>query len=504
MVDVDHQVAHLQVGVAQQPLAVVGLGLAGLFGLAGQGAGQLPLRQDGQLQGRPLAAGGQRPHGDDRLARGGGGIALQRQGGGDMAPLEELLHIAAADRAAAEHQHAEAGGQIVGDVGGGGIQAAAVAGELLGADVQQQAGRQQIAAGGQALQLAEGKAGEHRLQLRLRKGQVAEGTGHETGLHGGGNILTGLEQKGPERLLHPAGLAGTDDGVRGQIVKRGGLVRADGGHIAVRAGWRDSLAQQLGIVQQPLTNGGMLLLQAAGGILDAPGGVGSGALSGKGQQLGCRQNTHLAAVQHAALRGRLEFAQAVQLVVEKLTAQRAFLPGGEHVQNAAPQGELAGTLHLIGAGITGGGQAAAEVLHVVPRAHLQRKGGGEQHLPRQTALHQRSGGSHHHGGIAPGHTVQGGQPGILPLAAVGSGAQLQFALRQAHRLHAQQDADIRRLTLSILLVGAQEQQWTLCLRRQRGGEHGAMNGGQPRHGSAAGDGAAVQRRQQLLKLRQRR
>ena len=168
MVDVDHQVAHLQVGVAQQPLAAVGLGLAGLFGLAGQGTGQLPLRQDSQLQGRPLTAGGQRPHGDERLARGGDGIALQRQDGGDMAPLEELLHITAADRAAAEHQYAEAGGQIVGDVGGGGIQAAAVAGELLGADVQQQAGRQQIAAGGQALQLAEGKAGERRLQLRLR------------------------------------------------------------------------------------------------------------------------------------------------------------------------------------------------------------------------------------------------------------------------------------------------------------------------------------------------
>ena len=504
MVDVDHQVAHLQVGVAQQPLAAVGLGLAGLFGLAGQGAGQLPLRQDGQLQGGPLAAGGQRPHGDERLARGGDGIALQRQGGGDMAPLEELLHITAADRAAAEHQHAEAGGQIVGDVGGGGIQAAAVAGELLGADVQQQAGRQQIAAGGQALQLAEGKAGEHRLQLRLRKGQVAEGAGHETGLHGGGNILTGLEQKGPERLLHPAGLAGTEDGVLGQIVKRGGLVRADGGHIAVRAGWRDPLAQQFGIIQQTLTNGGVLLLQAAGGILDAPGGVGGGGLFGKGQQLRCRQNTHLAAVQHAALCGCLEFAQAIQLVVEKLTTQRALLSGGEHVQNTAPQGKLTGPLHLIGAGVSGGGQAAAEVLHVVSRTHLQRKGGGEQHLPGQTALHQGGGGGHHHGGVAPGHAVQGGQPGILPLAAVSGGAQLQFALRQAHRLHAQQNADIRRLTLNVLLIGTQEQQRTLRLCRQRGGEHGPVDGGKPRHGSAAGDGAAVQRRQQLLKLRQSR
>ena len=119
-------------------------------------------------------------------------------------------------------------------------------------------------------------------------------------------------------------------------------------------------------------------------------------------------------------------------------------------------------------------------------------------------LHQGGGGGHHNGGVAPGHTVQGGQPGILPLAAVSGGAQLQFALRQAHRLHAQQNADIRRLTLNVLLIGTQEQQRTLRLCRQRGGEHGPMNRGQPRHGSAAGNGAAVQRRQQLLKLRQSR
>ena len=248
----------------------------------------------------------------------------------------------------------------------------------------------------------------------------------------------------------------------------------------------------------------MLLLQAAGGILDAPGGVGGGGLFGKGQQLRRRQNTYLTAVQHAALCGRLEFAQAIQLVVEKLTAQRALLSGGEHVQNTAPQGKLAGPLHLIGAGVSGGGQAAAEVLHVVPRAHLQGKYGGEQHLARQTALDHGGGGGHHHGCIAPGHAVQGGQSGILPLAAVSGGAQLQFALRQAHRLHAQQNADIRRLTLNVLLIGTQEQQRTLRLCRQRGGEHGPVDGGKPRHGSAAGNGAAVQRRQQLLKLRQSR
>ena len=62
----------------------------------------------------------------------------------------------------------------------------------------------------------------------------------------------------------------------------------------------------------------------------------------------------------------------------------------------------------------------------------------------------------------------------------------------------------RRLTLNVLLIDTQEQQRTLRLCRQRGGEHGPVNRGQPRHGSAAGNGAAVQRRQQLLKLRQSR
>ena len=87
---------------------------------------------------------------------------------------------------------------------------------------------------------------------------------------------------------------------------------------------------------------------------------------------------------------------------------------------------------------------------------------------------------------------------------VSGGARLQCALRQAHRLRAQQNADIRRVTLNVLLIGTQEQQRTLRLCRRRGGEHGPVDGGKPRHGSAAGNGAAVQRRQQLLKLRQSR
>ena len=495
-----HQVAHLQVGVAEEPLAAVGLGLAGLFGLAGQCAGQLPLGEHRQLQRRPLAAGGQGAHGDEHLPRRRGSVALQRQRGGDVPVLQQLLHIAAAHRAAAQHQHAEAGGQIVGDVGGGGVQTAAVARQLLGPHIQQQPGREQIPAGGQALQLAQGEAGEHGLQLRFVQGQVAEGPGHDAALHGGGHVLPGLEQEPPQGLLHTPGLADADDGVRGQVVEGGGLVRVDGGHIAVAAGGRHPLPQQFRVVQQALAGGGVLLFQAAGGVLHAAGGLLRRALTGKGKQLGGGQDAHLAAVQHPPLGGHLELAHAVQLVVEELAAEGALLTGGEHVQYAAPQGELTGALHLVGTGVPGGGKTAAEGADVVLSAHLQREGHVQQHIPWQAALGHGGGGGHHHGRVAPGHAVQGGQAAVFPLAAVGRRAQLQLPLRQAHRLRVQQHPQVRRLASALLLVGAQEQQRALCLRRHGGGEHGPVYGGQPRDGGAAvaaGDG-----RGELTQLRQ--
>ena len=322
-----HQVAHLQVGVAQKPLAAVGLGRTGLFGLAGQGAGQLPLRQYRQLQRRPFAAGGQGAHGDQHLSRLRDSASVQCQRRRDVPPLQKLLHVPAAHRAAAQHQHAASGGEIVGDVRGGGIQTAAVPRQLLGADIQQQTRRQQVAAGGQALQLAQGEALQRPLQLRLRQRQLAEGSGHDAALHGGGHVLPCLEQEAPQRLLHPPRLVGADHAVRAQIVKGRGLVRVHGGHIPIRSRRHDALPQQLRIVQQPLPRGGVLLLQPSGGLFHASGGVCRRRLSGEGQQLPGGQDMRPLPVQHPALGGRLKLAHAVQLVVEELAAQGALLAG---------------------------------------------------------------------------------------------------------------------------------------------------------------------------------
>ena len=288
-----------------------------------------------------------------------------------MAVAEQLLHIAAAHRTAAQHQNAKAGGQIVGDVGGGGVQTAAVARQLLGSHVQQQLRGQEVAAGGEAFQLAESEAGEHRLQLRLVQYKVAERPRHDAALHGGGHVLPRLEEEGAESLLHAPRLADADDGVRGKVVKGGGLIGVDRRHVAVAAVGCHALPQKLRVVQNTLPHGTVLLLQTARRLLHAAGGVLRRALLGEGQQLGGGKDTRLRAVQHATLGGHLELAHAVQLVVEELAAEGAFLAGGEYVQYATPEGELSGTLHLLRAGVAGGGQPGAEGADIVPLPYLQ-------------------------------------------------------------------------------------------------------------------------------------
>ena len=54
--------------------------------------------------------------------------------------------------------------------------------------------------------------------------------------------------------------------------------------------------------------------------------------------------------------GGVKYAQGVDLVVEKFAAHRLLHPRGEHVQDAAPQGELSRALHLVAPGVSGSGQ----------------------------------------------------------------------------------------------------------------------------------------------------
>ena len=369
------------------------------------------------------------------------------------------------------------------NVPGGGVQTAAVARQLLGRDVQQQLGRQQIPAGGQTLQLAHRKAAQRRFQLALRHHQVAEGRGHHAALRGGGHVLPQLPQRCPQRFLHPARLADAHDGVRREIVKGRGLFWVHRRHIAVTAGGCHTLPQQRRVALQPLAQRTVLLLQPLGRLLDALRRLGGAVRRPAGQQLRRGQHRQRMAVLHPPLGVHGEVAHAVQLVVKELASHRLLRIRREHIQNAAPHRELPRAFHLVAPAVPGGGEMPGQRRHIVLPAHLQRKGGVLQHLLWDAPLHHAVYGGHHDGRAAR-HAVQRRQPAVLPLAAVRAGPQLQFPGGQHHRRLPRQGRQVRRLPPGLLLVGAQHQHRPPGLRQHRRRHHGPVNGGEPRHGGA--------------------
>ncbi len=303
----------------------------------------------------------------------------------------------------------------------GGVQTAAVAGELLGGDVQQHLRRQQKPAGGEAFQLTHGEPAKGGLHLSLRQRQLTECSRHDAAFHGTGHVLPRLPQVGAQRFLHPPRLADAHQTVIWQVVKGAGLIGVDSGHVPVAARRSNALTQQLRVTGKPLAQGGAVLFQMPGRVLQPRCRLAAGGLRPVGQQLGGGQHRQRPAVPDAALGGDVKIPHAVQLVVEELTPHALFAVGGEHVQYAAPQGELSRALHLMAADVTGGGKAIGQRRHIVLAAYLQRESGALQHVLWDAALGHGVHGGHHHG-AALRHAVQRRKALILPLAAVSGGA----------------------------------------------------------------------------------
>ncbi len=471
MVDVDHQVAGGQVGVGLDPLAAVVPAGAGLFRFAAHRGGELALGEHGQLQLRVLTPGAEGAHADEHGAPPGHLGTGKVQGGGDLSLAQQVQQVFGTDLAAAQHQNAVSCGEVVDHVGGGGVQGAAVGAQLLGPDLPQAFGRQQAAAGGQALQLAQGEIRQLFLQAALAEGELRKGAAQEAALHGRGDVLLQLPQKRAQGLPHPRAVADADQGVGREIVKGGGQLRVDGGHIAVRPGGGQALAELLGVGG----GGGPQLLCAlasdAGGSTLQPGGdVGAAAV---GQHLPGGEDQGAAAVGGAALGGHVEPAQRVHLVVKELAAHRLVHAGGEYVQNAAPEGELAGALHLVGPGVAGGGELPGQFRGIVAAVGVQCDNGVSQHRPRDGPLDQ---GVHRgHRDLRAVHVVQSPQPAVLPVPAGGGGAQLPLPPGQNGDVLPGEQPQISGLAVRLPLVGAQHQQGTARGLPHRRGDLGPVD-----------------------------
>ena len=133
----NHEIAGGEVGEGLEFLAVGVLFQLQLFLCGG---GELALGEHGQLQRRPLAPGGQRPHGDSQLAGPGHGGALEVKDRRDAPFLQKPQQILRPHLAAAEHQHGGAGIAVMLQIADRRFKAAAIGAELPGAESQQPLG----------------------------------------------------------------------------------------------------------------------------------------------------------------------------------------------------------------------------------------------------------------------------------------------------------------------------------------------------------------------------
>ena len=162
-----------------------------------------------------------------------------------------------------------------------------------------------------------------------------------------------LQQHVFHPLLNASPLAEEYHGVRGQVIRATGGVRADEIQIAIQTG--DS-----GAVPEPLR----IRPEGLGGIVAAvlPGvfarqhfqllrKTGRAAGSQLRQKLRRRKEQGGGHVFRPPLGAGVEPPQRVDFIVKEFAPHRLLHQGGEHIQNTAPQSELAHALHLIAAAI---------------------------------------------------------------------------------------------------------------------------------------------------------
>ena len=197
----------------------------------------------------------------------------------------------------------------------------------------------------------------------------------------------------------------------------------------------------------------------------------------------------------APLGDGVKIAHGVELVAEKLRAQRVFARGRIHVQNAAAQGELPHALDEARAGIARPRQPGDQIVHVVFRPAPQPHGGREQDLPRHRAQQQRVQARHQNRHLPLRQRVQQPQPLLLPLPRDADGPrERQLARRQHRRLLTQKRAELRRKPGSrqIILTHRDERAARMLVQRR---EHMA-----PRRLAQARDGSGLLRLHGLKQL----
>ena len=219
------------------------------------------------------------------------------------------------------------------------------------------------------------------------------------------------------------------------------------------------------------------------------------------QHLRRRQQQRRAHIGRPPLGSGVESPHRVDLVIKEFTPHRLVHQRREHVQDTAPQGELAHALHLSAPSIARGEEPVRQRRQIRLSAHLQRDGQGGQKRRRHRPLHQRVRGSDHRPGIPPGQGVEGRQTAPLPLPGDhGPRPQLPLPAQKQHRRPAQQGLQIARQLAGFPLVAAEKHRRTAGPPGHGGAHTGPLDRLEP--GDGGGTAALLHPADQLRHLRE--
>ena len=162
-----------------------------------------------------------------------------------------------------------------------------------------------------------------------------------------------LKQHGFHPLFNAPSFAEKHHGVRRQILRTSGGVRIDQIQIAVQAIDLRTIPEALRVPPKSLGNflSVFFLSVLDGQLFDLLRQMGKPAGGQPRQHLRRRQQQCGGYIFRPPLGTGVEQSQRIDLIVEKLAPHRLLHQGGEHIQNTAPQSELAHALHLIAAAI---------------------------------------------------------------------------------------------------------------------------------------------------------
>ena len=463
---VDHQVSGMQVGKA---LDMVFAGGPALF--AGLSGALAPVAQHDRFEGGIFRAGGQGLRQDAHLPRPGLGRV---RGAGNVRLRQKLRQVLCPGTTAGQQQNRVVQPQVLAQLPPQVVNAAAGGGKLLGGE-----GDEHLGCEGRPGQKAvqQHRRGQPGCELPLVQAVAGFGGGDQAFLQQVAHVLGLPVGHALGGLQHGGGVAHQEQGVLRQIGQGAGRLRVDLGKIAVRGGQAAQLLQGVRVGKKGLfqRRGGPLacrqLFQGGAQAVQAPFRQG-------GQGFPHRQQSDGVHRLGAPLGQGVEPAQRVHLVAPKLGADGGGVPRRKYIQDAAPEGELAGSLHLGASGVARLQQPLRQRVHRVAAVGGKGHHRPVQRLRRQGVQHQGIGRGAQHPGLAGADLPQGLQPLLLVFMRNALHVvKHQVAAGQQGGFHSAQGQQVGGKGLCRLLVpqyhadGAAGQ-----IAAQGGGQMGAVDG----------------------------